>query len=81
MSKKSTQSKFLTIHVPNSGNLKEVQQLARQLVKDKWIKAHPNVQPKKGGRPNFRDRIFSECEEIINTFEKEGFLKDYSQEE
>ena len=81
MSKKSTQSKVLTIRVPDSEDLKEVQRVARQLVKDEWLKAHPDIKPNQGGRPNFRDRIFSICEEIIHAFEDQGFLKDYSQEE
>jgi len=81
MTKNSTQSKILTIRVPDSGTLQEVQQLARKLVKDEWIKAHPDIKPNKGGRPNFRDRIFSACEKIITTFEDDRFLKDYSQEE
>ena len=81
MTKISTQSKSLTIRVPDSENLKEVQKQARQLVRDKWQKAHPEVHPNQGGRPSVRDRVFSACEELITTFEKDRFLKDYSQEE
>jgi len=82
MTKKSTQSKVLTIRVPDSENLKEVQRQARQLVRDEWEKAHPDAYPNKGGRPpKTRSLIFQLCDEIWELHQEEGRLKSLSQGE